>query len=124
MDHERINLRDAVWIGDSKARLKEFPQPVQKDIGDALFIVQAGSMSPAAKPFKGVGSGVFEIRSDYRTDTYRAVYAVKIGERVYVLHCFQKKSKRGIRTPKKEVDLIKRRLRMAQDLEENYEQED
>ena len=124
MDHERINLREAVWIGDSKARLKEFPQPVQKDIGDALFIVQAGSMSPAAKPFKGVGSGVFEIRSDYRTDTYRAVYAVKIGERVYVLHCFQKKSKRGIKTPKKEVDLIKKRLKMAQELEENYEQED
>ena len=124
MDHERINLREAVWIGDSKARLKEFPQPVQKDIGDALFIVQAGSMSPTAKPFKGVGSGVFEIRSDYRTDTYRAVYTVKIGERVYVLHCFQKKSKRGIKTPKKEVDLIKRRLKMAQELEENYEQED
>ncbi|MDE0684691.1 MAG: type II toxin-antitoxin system RelE/ParE family toxin [Candidatus Poribacteria bacterium] len=124
MDHERINLRETVWIGDSKARLKEFPQPVQKDIGDALFIVQAGSMSPAAKPFKGVGSGVFEIRSDYRTDTYRAVYAVKIGERVYVLHCFQKKSKRGIKTPKKEVDLIKRRLKMAQELEENYEQAD
>ena len=124
MDHERINLREAVWIGDSKARLKEFPQPVQKDIGDALFIVQAGSMSPAAKPFKGVGSGVFEIRSDYRTDTYRAIYAVKIGERVYVLHCFQKKSKRGIKTPKKEVDLIKKRLKMAQELEENYEQAD
>ena len=124
MDHERINLRETVWIGDSKARLKEFPQSVQKDIGDALFIVQAGSMSPAAKPFKGVGSGVFEIRADYRTDTYRAVYAVKIGERVYVLHCFQKKSKRGIKTPKKEVDLIKRRLKMAQELEKNYEQED
>lgn len=112
-----------MWIGDSKARLKEFPHPIQKDIGDALFIAQAGSMSPAAKPFKGIGSGVFEIRADYRTDTYRAVYAVKIGERVYVLHCFQKKSRRGIKTSKKEVDLIKRRLRMAKELEENYEQE-
>ena len=81
-------------------------------------------MSPAAKPFKGVGSGVFEIRADYRTDTYRAVYAVKIGERVYVLHCFQKKSRRGIQTSKKEIDLIKRHLRMAQELEKNYEQED
>ena len=81
-------------------------------------------MSPAAKPFKGVGSEVFEIRADYRTDTYRAVYAVKIGERVYVLHCFQKKSRRGIKTPKKEVDLINRRLKMAQELEKNYEQED
>ena len=73
---------------------------------------------------KGVGSGVFEIRADYRTDTYRAVYAVKIGERVYVLHCFQKKSRRGIKTSKKDVDLIKRRLRMAQELVKNYEQED
>ena len=124
MDHERLNLRDAIWVGDSKAQLKEFPQSVQKDIGDALFIAQAGSLSPAAKPFKGVGSGVFEIRADSRTDTYRAVYAVKIGERVYVLHCFQKKSRRGIKTAKKDVDLIKRRLRMAQELEKNYEQED
>ena len=124
MDHERLNLRDAIWVGDSKAQLKAFPQSVQKDIGDALFIAQAGSMSPAAKPFKGVGSGVFEIRADSRTDTYRAVYAVKIGERVYVLHCFQKKSRRGIKTAKKDVDLIKRRLRMAQELEKNYEQED
>ena len=64
MDHERLNLRDAIWVGDSKAQLKEFPQSVQKDIGDALFIAQAGSLSPAAKPFKGVGSGVFEIRAD------------------------------------------------------------
>lgn len=73
MDHDRINLKEAIWIGDAKARLKEFHQPVQKDIGDALFIAQAGSMSPMAKPFKGVGSGVFEIRSDYRTNTYRSV---------------------------------------------------
>ena len=101
MDHERINLREAIWIGDSKERLKEFPQPVQKDIGDALFIAQAGSMSPAAKPFKGIGSGVFEIRADYRTDTYRAVYAVKIGERVYVLHCFQKNQGVELKLPRK-----------------------
>ena len=124
MDYERLNLRDAIWVGDSKAKLKEFPQSVQKDIGDALFIAQAGSLSPAAKPFRGIGSGVFEIRADSRTDTYRAVYAVKIGERVYVLHCFQKKSRRGIKTAKKDVDLIKRRLRMARELEKNYEQED
>ncbi len=124
MDHERLNLREVIWVGDSKVRLKEFPQSVQKDIGDALFIAQVGSMSPEAKPFKGVGSGVFEIRADYRRNTYRTVYAVKIGERVYVLHCFQKKSRRGIKTPKREIDLIKRRLRIAQELEENYERED
>ena len=123
MNYNRLNLKDAIWIGDSKTKLKEFPESVQKDIGDALFIAQAGSMSPAAKPFKGVGSGVFEIRADYRTDTYRAVYAVKIGERVYILHCFQKKSRRGIKTSKRDVALIKRRLRLALELEAIYEQE-
>ncbi len=121
MDHERLNLREVIWVRDSKVKLKEFPQSVQKDIGDALFIAQAGNMSPEAKPLKGVGSGVFEIRGDYRTNTYRTVYAVKIGERVYVLHCFQKKSRSGIKTPKKEIDLIKRRLKMAQEQEKNYE---
>ena len=75
-----------------------------------------------AKPLKHIGSGVFEIRATHRTDTYRAVYTVKIGERIYVLHSFQKKSKRGIKTPKKEIDLIKRRLKMARELEKNYEQ--
>ena len=123
MNYNRLNLKEAIWIGDSKTKLKEFPESVQKDIGDALFIAQAGSMSPAAKPFKGVGSGVFEIRADYRTDTYRAVYAVKIGERVYILHCFQKKSRRGIKTSKRDVALIKRRLRLALELEAIYEQE-
>ena len=123
MNYNRLNLKEAIWIGDSKTKLKEFPESVQKDIGDALFIAQAGSMSPAAKPFKGVGSGVFEIRADHRTDTYRAVYAVKIGERVYILHCFQKKSRRGIKTSKRDVALIKRRLRLALELEANYEQE-
>ncbi len=124
MDHKKLNLREVIWVGDSKERLKEFPQSVQKDIGDALFIAQAGSTSPETKPFKGIGSGVFEIRADHRRDTYRTVYAVKIGERVYVLHCFQKKSKSGIKTPTKEINLIKRRLKIAQKLEENYERED
>ena len=115
MDSEKPNLREVIWVGDSRAKLKEFPESVQKDIGDALFIAQRGLMSPAAKPFKGVGPGVFEIRASHRTDAYRAVYAVKIGQRIYVLHCFQKKSRIGIKTPKKEVNLIKRRLKMAQE---------
>ena len=121
MNYERENLKQVVWVGDSKAKLLEFPEAVQKDIGDALFIAQAGSLSPAGKPFKGVGPGIFEIRADYRTNTYRAVYAVKIGGRIYVLHCFQKKSRRGIKTPKREIDLIKSRLKMAQEMEVNYE---
>ena len=123
MIHIRRKLRQVIWVGNSKAELVEFPKPIQKDIGDGLFIegAQAGSLSPAAKPLKGIGSGVFEIRADYRTNTYRAVYSMKIGNKVYVLHCFQKKSKRGIKTPQKEIDLIKRRLKIAQELEENSE---
>ena len=101
MNYNRLNLKEAIWIRDSKTKLKEFPESVQKDIGDALFFAQAGSMSPAAKPFKGVGSGVFEIRADYRTDTYRAVYAVKIGERVYILHCFKKNQGVELKRPRK-----------------------
>ena len=62
MDYDRIKLREAIWIGDSKARLKEFPQPLQKDVGDALFIAQAGSMSPMSKPFKVLAQGF--LRSD------------------------------------------------------------
>ena len=117
------NLKEVMWIGESRKKLKEFPLPVRKEIGDALFIAQAGSTSPEARPIKGVGSGVFEIRADHRTDTYRAVYAVKFGARLYVLHCFQKKSRRGIKTPKKDLDLVRRRLRMAQELEAGNERQ-
>ncbi len=88
-------MKKVVWVASAKKRLKEFPKSVQKDIGDALFIAQKGGMSSDAIPFKHVGSGVFEIRVTHRTDTYRSVYSVKIGERIYVLHCFQKKSKKG-----------------------------
>ncbi len=116
------NLKQLVWVGSAKKRLKKFPEPVQKDVGDALYFAQAGSLPPAAKQLKGIGSGVFEIRASHRTDTYRAVYSVKIGDRIYVLHCFQKKSKSGKKTPKKEIDLIKKRLKMAQELEKDYEQ--
>lgn len=122
MKHKRRNLKRVVWVGNTKKKLKKFPESVQKDIGDALFIAQAGSLSPAAKPLKYIGSGVFEIRVTHKTDTYRSVYSVKIGERIYVLHCFQKKSKKGKKTPQKEIDLIKERLKMAQELEKNYEQ--
>lgn len=87
-----------------------------------MSIVQRGSKPTTAKSLKYIGSGVFEIRSSHNTNTYRAVYAVKIGKRIYVLHCFQKKSKRGIETPQKEIDLIKKRLKMAQELEKDYGQ--
>jgi phage-related protein len=78
---------------------------------------QAGERHPYAKPMKGMGSGVFEVVVRYETDTYRAVYAVKIGETVYVLHVWMKKSKRGIKTPQRDIDLIQRRLKMAHTME-------
>lgn len=116
-----MNLKEVLWIGDSRERLKEFPESVQKDVGDALFIAQAGSMSPAARPLKCIGSGIFEIRAHHRRDTFRALNAVKIGTRVFVLHCFQKKSRRGIKIPVKEVALVRRRLKVAQELEAKHE---
>ena len=119
------SVRDVRWIGDAKENLQGFPNQVRKDIGHALYLVQTGQTPPSAKPMRGIESGVFEIVDDYDTNTYRAVYTVKIGRSLYVLHAFQKKSKRGIATPKQEIDLIKRRLRRAKELakqeEENHE---
>ena len=117
MDQETTTPRNVRWVGNSRERLQTFPEPVRKDIGHALYRVQIGETPPSAKPMRGIESGVFEIIDNYNTDTYRVVYAVKIGRSMYVLHCFQKKSKRGIRTPKKEIDLIKRRLRRAKEME-------
>jgi phage-related protein len=78
-------------------------------------------MPKDAKPFKGVGIGVLEIALRYASDAYRVVLAVRIGRRIYVLHAFQKKSKKGIETPKRDVDLIKKRYTQAQELAHEYE---
>jgi phage-related protein len=112
-DIAEVPLRPLVWMGDSRKNIREFPEQVRASVGYALQLVQAGETPMDAKPFKGVGSGVYEIVKRYDTDTYRAVYVVKIGEKVYVLHAFQKKSKRGIKTPQTDVDLIKQRYKDA-----------
>ena len=109
--------RKVRWIGDSRKRLQDFPEPVREDIGHALYRVQIGETPPSAKMMTGMDTGVYEIVDNYDTDTYRVVYTVKIGSNIYVLHCFQKKSRRGIKTPKKEIDLIKRRLKRAKEME-------
>ena len=106
------------WIGDSKARLKSFPDEVCKHIGHTLLGVQTGRPPKSSKieRLRGRGfSGVFEIKRDYRTDTYRAVYVGNLGQSIYVLHCFQKKAKRGIETPKNDIDLIRERLILAKE---------
>jgi phage-related protein len=91
------------------------PDEVQQTFGFALYHAQIGSLHPAAKPLKGFGSaGVLEVVEDRRGDTYRAVYTVRFAQAIYVLHCFQKKSKHGIQTPKRDMDLIHERLREAE----------
>jgi phage-related protein len=115
---EPPKIKSIVWIGSSRRDLKSFPAEVKDVMGYALYQAQVGSKAPSAKPLAGFGgAGVLEIVEDHQTDTYRAVYTVKFSDLVYVLHAFQKKSKKGIATPKPEMDLIKRRLRVA---EEDY----
>lgn len=99
------------WEGSSKKDFKEFPIDVQKDMGVALFVVQLGGTPDSAKPWKGLGSGVYELVEDHRGDTFRAVYTVRVGDAVHVLHAFQKKSKSGIATPQPDVELIEKRLK-------------
>ena len=99
------------WEGSSKKDFKAFPIGVQKDMGVALFVVQLGGTPDSAKPWKGLGSGVYELAEEHRGDAFRAVYTVQIGEAVHVLHAFQKKSKSGIATPRPDVALIEQRLK-------------
>ena len=109
-------LKSLDFIGSSREELREFPDEVKQDIGYALFEAQKGQKSEAAKPLKGFGgAGVLEIIERFDGDTYRAVYTVKFREVVYVLHCFQKKSKSGIKTPQQEIELIQRRLKAAEE---------
>ena len=109
------------WIGSSLGGLLAFPDAVKDEIGMALSVAQFGGKHPNAKPWKGEGPGVFEIVENHRGDAYRAIYTVRFGDAVYVLHAFQKKSPRGIKTPKGDVELVTQRLRLAQqDYEARY----
>jgi len=102
------------WVGSSKKDFLSFPGPVRDEMGNALGLAQFGGKHPSTKPWKGQGSGVFEVVEDHNGDTYRAVYTVRFSEVVYVLHAFQKKSPSGIRTARSDVDMVERRLRLAQ----------
>jgi len=106
------------WVGSSKRYFLGFPPQVKDEMGVALGVAQFGGKHPSAKPWKGQGPGVFEIVEDDSGDTYRAVYVVRFREVVYVLHAFQKKSPKGIKTARPDVELVARRLRVAQ---EDYE---
>jgi len=109
------------WVGSSKSDLLEFSEAVKDEIGVALSVAQFGGKHPSAKPWKGEGSGVLEIVEDYRGNTYRAVYTVKFEKSVYVLHAFQKKSPKGIKTAQPDVELVAKRLKAAsEDYEARY----
>ena len=108
-------------VGSSKRDFLEFPHAVKDDMGNALGIAQFGGMAPTAKPWKGLGPGVLEVVESHEGNAYRAVYTVRFPEAVYVLHAFQKKSPSGIRTPRKDVELVAQRLKVAEhDYEEHY----
>lgn len=115
--HEIYN-KPLFWISSSKDDLKDCPSDVQDVFGYALHWAQTGGKAPSVKPLQGFGgAGVLEVVEDHDGNTYRAVYTVRFSRAVYVLHVFQKKSKKGISTPKQEIDLIKSRLKRA---EEHY----
>ena len=114
---DTIALKPVCWIGSSKKDLKKMPQQIRDDVGFALFAAQMGSKHPDAKVLKGFGSaGVLEVVEDASGSAYRAVYTVQFAKAIYVLHCFQKKSTKGIATTKQDLDLIRSRLAEAAQL--------
>lgn len=111
-------LKPVEWVASTRDDLRAFPDAVRAVVGEALYRAQQGAEHPAAKALKGFGGrGVLEVADDYSGSTYRAVYTVSFPTAVYVLHVFQKKSKKGIATPQHEIELIRKRLRRA---EEHY----
>ncbi len=109
------HIKPLFWVGSSKKDLLEMPADIIDVFGFALHLAQSGKKHQQATPLKGFGgASVLEVVEDHMGDTYRAVYTVKIAGAIYVLHCFQKKSKQGIQTPKHDMDLIRERLRAAQ----------
>ena len=115
------NLRPVVWVGASLRELRAFPDAVQDKVGYAMYVAQAGGKHPSAKPLKGFGgAGVLEIVEDHDGSSYRAVYTARFSEAIYALHAFQKKSTTGIATPKRTLDLVRARLKQAEELHRAY----
>ena len=109
--------KEVIWIASSLRDLQGFPAPAQKVMGFAIFQAQCGAKHVQSKPFKvKSGGGVLEVVEDHDGDTYRVVYTVRFADELYVLHSFQKKSKRGIKTPQHDVELVEARLKMAAQL--------
>ena len=110
-----MSVKKLEWLGSSRKDLLTFPDDVKQEVGYALHKAQIGLHHNKTKAFKGFGTGVYEIAIKYDSDAYRSVYIVNLDDAVYVLHCFQKKSTQGIKTPQKEVDVIKKRLTLLKE---------
>lgn len=109
--------KEVVWVRSSRKDLLTFPKDAQREIGYAIYAAQIGEKAASAKPLKGFGGGsVLEVVENDDGDTYRAVYTVRFEERVYILHCFQKKSTHGIKTSQQDMELIRTRLKDAEEL--------
>jgi phage-related protein len=109
-------MKPLVWVGSSKKNFLTFPDNVVNDVGHALYLAQCGDKPLNAKPLRGFSdAGVLEVVEQHDGDTYRAVYTVTLEDAVYVLHCFQKNSKAGSATPQQDIDLIKTRLKAAEE---------
>jgi phage-related protein len=114
---ETMSLKPVIWLGSSRKDLRAFSGSVQDHIGYALYVAQCGGKHRDAKTLSCFGgAGVVEVMKDFRGDTFRAVYTLRYAEAVYVLHVFQKKSKTGRETPRRDIELIKRRLREAEQI--------
>jgi phage-related protein len=112
-------LKEVFWVGSARKAVKSFPEEVRAVFGYAIYLAQLGEKHLRAIPLKGFsGAGVLEVVEDFQTDAYRCVYTIRYGDRVYVLHAFQKKSKRGIATPRLEMDVVESRLREVRRIEE------
>jgi phage-related protein len=122
---EGEDLKAVVWVGSSLQDLRNFPALVQDEIGFALYQAQRGGKHVSAKPLKGFkGADVLEVVESHDGNAYRTVYTVKFKSAIYVLHAFQKKSKKGIKTPPEELDLVERRLKAAREhYEEHHERQ-
>ncbi|MCO6188298.1 type II toxin-antitoxin system RelE/ParE family toxin [Rhizobium sp. L1K21] len=109
-------MKEIVWVKSARKEFEKFPAGAREVMQSALIVAAEGRKADIAKPMKGLGSGVMEIALPYRSDAYRVIYAVQFGDDLWVVHAFQKKSTRGIATPKKEVELIKARLKHIREM--------
>jgi phage-related protein len=115
MKFPAASFRPLFWTGSSKKDFADFPDAVQDEFGFELYLAQTGALPRSAKMLKGFATPVIELIEDHRGDAFRAVYTARLEAGVYVLHAFKKKSKRGVETPKPDIDLIRQRLRAAAD---------